>query len=103
MHCSTDSLKNPEGDSPQYQQKNGSLGLIKNEIYVQKCNFHNNFDQKTVRKPIRLFTEWLTKPKNWDEVVFTDENNFNRPSTGVPGWRKIIKFTSINVNVEVVP
>ena len=39
MHCSTgktqrkgDSLKCPEGDSPQNQQKNGSSGFIKNEV-----------------------------------------------------------------------
>ena len=38
MHCSTEktqrkgySLKSPEGDSPQNQQKNGSSGFIKNE------------------------------------------------------------------------
>ena len=39
MRCSTektqrkgDSLKNPEGDSPQNQQKNGLSGFIKNEV-----------------------------------------------------------------------
>ena len=32
-----DSLKSPKGDSPQNQQRNGSLGFIKNEVYVQKC------------------------------------------------------------------
>ena len=39
MHCSSektqrkgDSLKSPEGDSPHKKQKNGSSGLIKNEV-----------------------------------------------------------------------
>ena len=41
IHCSTektqrkgDSLKKPEGDSPQNQQKNCSSGFIKNEVKV---------------------------------------------------------------------
>ena len=43
MHCSIektqrkgDSLKSPEGDSPQNQQKNGSSGFSENEINVRK-------------------------------------------------------------------
>ena len=45
-HCSSeklqrkcDCLENPEGDSPQNQQKNGSSGFIKSEVQVKKIQF----------------------------------------------------------------
>ena len=71
MHCYTekmqrkgDSLKSPEGDSPQNQQKNGSSGFIEIEVKVKtKAIFTIISPKKQKESRVRLCTEWLTKPK----------------------------------------